>query len=263
MPGYTWKEWNELILRNLRAHNVKSAIFFNCGRFGDFSLIDSWNKENHLICNHSFSHGNYNRQSLEEFQLDFLKNDSIIRRYSNYTKIFRFPFLKEGESREKIDGARKFLKEKQYKNGHVTIDASDWYINERLIKRLEQRPDADIEGYKKFYLQHLMERAQYYETLSFELNNRHIPHTILLHHNLTSALFLGDLIQMFKDKGWRVVDAKEAFSDKIFSEEATNVPAGESLIWAKAKESGKFAEKLRYPAEDGDYEKVKMDQLGL
>jgi len=34
-------------------------------------------------------------------------------------------------------------------------------------------------------------------------------------------------------------------------------------VWALAKESGKFEEILRYPGEDGDYEKAKMDQLGL
>ena len=41
------------------------------------------------------------------------------------------------------------------------------------------------------------------------------------------------------------------------------LPAGESLIWALAKESNKFDRSLRYPGEDGDYEKPKMDALGL
>ena len=41
------------------------------------------------------------------------------------------------------------------------------------------------------------------------------------------------------------------------------VPAGESIIWALAKESKRFESMLRYPGEDGDYEKDKMDRLGL
>lgn len=40
-------------------------------------------------------------------------------------------------------------------------------------------------------------------------------------------------------------------------------PAGESLIWALVKQSGKFDDVLRYPAEEGEYEKEKMDILGL
>ena len=86
---------------------------------------------------------------------------------------------------------------------------------------------------------------------------------ILLHHNLAAALFLGDLIQHFKDKGWEVIDADKAYKDMVYDEVPDNVPAGESLIWALAKKSGKFEKVLRYPAEDGEYEKPFMDKLGL
>jgi hypothetical protein len=49
----------------------------------------------------------------------------------------------------------------------------------------------------------------------------------------------------------------------IFMSEPKHLPAGESLIWSLAKESGKFDSVLRYPGEDGDYEKDKMDKHGL
>jgi hypothetical protein len=68
---------------------------------------------------------------------------------------------------------------------------------------------------------------------------------------------------MFKEKGWKVIDAEEAYKDEIFKSNPTNVPAGESLIWALAKETGKYDSILRYPAEDGDYEKDRMDLIGL
>ena len=96
-----------------------------------------------------------------------------------------------------------------------------------------------------------------------ELTGRKIKHTILLHHNLASAMFLDDLIAYFKEKGWEIIDADEAFKDPIFNEVPTVVPAGESLIWALAKQSGKYDKDLRYPAENGDYLKAKMDSLGL
>jgi hypothetical protein len=68
---------------------------------------------------------------------------------------------------------------------------------------------------------------------------------------------------MFEAKGWRLVDARTAFADPIFRAEPKTAPAGESLLWALAKETGKHSAPLRYPAEDGDYEKAKMDALGL
>jgi hypothetical protein len=40
-------------------------------------------------------------------------------------------------------------------------------------------------------------------------------------------------------------------------------PAGESIIWAIAKESGMHDEALRYPADSEKYVKATMDKLGL
>ena len=102
---------------------------------------------------------------------------------------------------------------------------------------------------------------EFYEKLSFEINGRHINHTLLLHHNLAAALFIDDLIKMFKDKGWEIVSATEAYEDPIYKTEPQF--AGESLIYAQAKDSGKSESILRYPAEDSRYEKDKMDELGL
>ena len=53
-----------------------------------------------------------------------------------------------------------------------------------------------------------------------------------------------------------------AFEDPVFLKEPQTLPAGESLIWALAKETGKFNDRLRYPGEDDTYEKP-MDALNL
>lgn len=122
---------------------------------------------------------------------------------------------------------------------------------------------VDTSAFQDFYLNHILDRAKFYESLSYELNGRHINHTLLLHHNLTSALFLKSLIKKFKSEGWEVVDAIEAYKDPIYKSNPKVVPAGESLIWSLAKESGKFEDVLRYPAEDSRYEKDEMNRLKL
>lgn len=126
---------------------------------------------------------------------------------------------------------------------------------------MKENSDAEIEDFKKYYLEHLWDRANYYEELPFRLTGRHISHTLLLHHNLAAALFMDDLIRMFKSKGWEIISAEEAYQDPAF--EQLPVHAGESLIWALAKDSGKFEDLLRYPTEDGRYEEEKMDAAGL
>lgn len=268
MPNYPFEQWNAMILENLQKEQVK-AVFFVTGRNklddkGQF-LLKSWNDAGHSIGNHTYTHPNYGSKQVgfERFKLEFLRTDSIIRPYSNHVKLFRFPYLKEGDTPEKVAQFRDLLQANGYHNGYVTIDASDWAIEARLRKKLQENPQADLEPFRKFYLEHLYDRANYYETLARQLTNRHIPHTILLHHNLAAALFLDDLIALFREKGWEIVPATEAFQDDIFKAQPSNIPAGESLIWALAKERGGFEAVLRYPAEDESYEREKMDRLGL
>jgi hypothetical protein len=155
------------------------------------------------------------------------------------------------------------LQRNRYKIGHVTIDASDWAIDNRLTARLSSDPEADLVPYRAFYLKHMWERALYYDDLARKLLGRGVKHTILVHYNLLNALFLGDLLDMFATRGWRWINAADAFKDPIFRALPKIVPAGESLIWALAKESGRFEHLLRYPGEDEEYERSEMDRIGL
>lgn len=270
LASYEFEDWNEMILSALEAEDL-TAAFFVTGRNkldtkGKY-LLKSWSERGHLIANHTFTHPNFNSEkvSVADFERELLRTDKVIAEYPTYSKLFRFPYLKEGNTEGKIDGFRSVLQNHGYKNGYVTIDASDWYVNGELIKFIRENgaDNPKVESYKAFYLQHILERANYYEGLSYELTGRNIPHTLLLHHNLTSALFLDDLIQRFKDEGWEVMDADFAFQDSIFENLPKVNPAGESLIWSLAKASGKYEGELRYPAEDSRYEIPKMEKLGL
>jgi hypothetical protein len=66
---------------------------------------------------------------------------------------------------------------------------------------------------------------------------------------------------MYINKGWEVIDSSEAFRDSIFLKQPNTIPAGESIVWSLAKEAGQVG--LRYPAEDGRYQKDEMNQLKL
>ena len=173
------------------------------------------------------------------------------------------PMLKEGETAEKRDGLRAFLKKNGYRTGHVTIDNSDWIVDDRLRARLVKDPHADLKPYRDYYLEHMWDRAIYYDDLARKVTGRNVKHTLLTHFNLLNGLFLGDLMAMFKQKGWQLIDAEEAYKDPVFDAQPKVLPAGESIVWSLAKASGTIAKDLRYPAEDGEYERAAMDRLGL
>lgn len=265
--GYAWPEWNAMLLQTLERVEVKAA-FFVCGKRVDSpagdSLVQSWSEAGHLIANHTYSHAwlNSDKVSAANFVADIRRNDSIVRGFKTFVPLFRFPYLKEGNTAAKRDSLRAELAAMGYRNGHVTIDASDWYYNSRLIKHLANADEPDLATIRRLYLAHMLDRAQFYDSLAFALEGRRVAHTLLMHHNLINALFLDDLIAMFRAKGWEVIDADTAYMDPIYRREPDIVPAGESLIWSLAKISGRFDDILRYPAEDGQYEADVLDAAG-
>jgi peptidoglycan/xylan/chitin deacetylase (PgdA/CDA1 family) len=244
------------------------AFLFAVGQHVDnahgASILKSWSAAGHLIGNHTYLHQPlFGKPTAEEFEQGILRNEEVLRGYSGFRKWFRFPALKEGQTREIRDQIRAFLAKHEYRNGAVTIDASDWYYNQRLLDRLQTEPRFDVTRYRQPYLDHIANRARFYDQLSRDVLGRSVPHTLLIHYNLLNSLFLGDLLAMFRSKGWDIIGADEAFSDPVFQRQPDTVPAGESLIWALAKETGRFEDRLRYPGEDDVYEKPILDRLGL
>jgi hypothetical protein len=262
-----WQEANGRILKAISAKNVRIALFV-CGMRVDEAdgakLLATWDQAGHSICNHSYSHKFYGEQtSYADYAVDFLKNEKVIAPYHNRTAMFRYPFLKEGDTAEKRDRFRTLLKERGYRVGSVTIDASDWYVSQRFVDRLGKQPNAPIGPYRDFLIAHLLDRATFYRQLAVDVLGRDIRHTLLMHYNPLNAFVLPDVMNAFEVAGWQWIDASLAFEDPVFRSQPNTLPAGESLVWALAKETGRFEDRLRYPGEDDAYEKPKMDAAGL
>jgi peptidoglycan/xylan/chitin deacetylase (PgdA/CDA1 family) len=268
LAGLSWQEINDRILAALAKHRIKAVLYVTGKRVDSEmgrALVAAWDQGGHAIGNHSYSHLFFNNNSirLSQFESDVLRNEPLIGDYQHFVHLFRFPYFKEGDTAEKRDGMRSFLLQHGYRIGRATIDASDWAVSDRLEKRFTSDPQANTAGYGEFFKQHIWERAQFYDSLAQRVLNKSVRHTVLLHHNALNAFFLDELIEMFIGKGWKPIDALHAYADHVYDLQPKILPAGESLIWALAKETGKFESELRYPGEDDVYENPKMDALGL
>jgi peptidoglycan-N-acetylglucosamine deacetylase len=259
-------QWNQAILDHLTDAKVQS-IFFISGRNVDskqgLTLVTDWGNNGHIIANHTYSHLNLatKKVSLKQFILDIEKNHALLNQIPNWTNRLRFPYLKQGNTVKKRDGVRLWMQQNNYDTGAVSIDASDWYYNIRYLKWLRQNPNKEPTAIKKAYLKHLLDRAIYYDDLSQQLLNRSVNHVILLHTNAINAAFLGDVIEMFNQQSWQIIDPETAYNDPLYSKQPKTLPAGESILWSQAKLNN--FKGLRYPAEDSVYEKPILDKLGL
>lgn len=124
------KERNVKILDVLKQNKIQAALFVACKFVQDQAgkeLLVQWDQQHHIIGNHTFNHIYFGAKvSVEAYQEEILKCEESIKNFSNFNKLLRFPYLGEGDTSEKRDLLRSWLSQAGYKNGYVTIDASDW-----------------------------------------------------------------------------------------------------------------------------------------
>jgi peptidoglycan-N-acetylglucosamine deacetylase len=270
-PLMTPKARNEAMLKHLADAKVRAGLFVTSGNGANMpeglELLKAWGAAGHLIGNHTVTHPDLNsaKVGLAAYQQELLDCDGVIKSIPGYRKFFRFTFLREGNTPEKRDGMRTFLKQQGYFNASVTLDTSDWRLDEQLVAALQRNPNADLAPFRRVYLDHLWQRAQAYRALSQKLLERDIPQVMLMHHNLLNALFLGDALDMFRSKGWSFVDPEKAYEDSIYSLQPERPAPGQSLLLSLARSKGWNLKQPEYQRlmDDADYEVELLGKAGL
>lgn len=274
-PRLSAKARNQAMLDALAKHGVKATLFVTvnngANRPEGLAFARAWGEAGHTIGNHTMSHPDLDsaKVTLAQYQQEMLECDAVIRNLPGYRKWFRFTFLREGNTPEKRDGMRAFLKEQNYRNAYVSLDTSDWRLDQKLTETLKKDPKAEVTPIKEAYLAHVMQRAEAYRKLSQQLQGRDIAQVILLHHNLINALWLDDVIAMFKQKGWTITTPETALEDPVYQFQPERAAAGQSLLLSMAKSLGlwqlkgnKFEgwERLH---DDGEFEIEALKAKGL
>ena len=257
---------NRAVLDALDGAGIKAAGL-GAGKFVDNPAgpghLGLWAEAGHLIGNHTYAHAYYGGAGPGDLGADIDRVAPLLTPYATHRPLFRFPYLAEGRTAETRDRMRAVLHERGLSNAYVTIDASDWYVDQRLSSRLAREPSADVAPYGDYLVRHLLDRAAFYDRLAQDVLGRSPLHTLLIHHNLTTALFLPQILAAFKAAGWTAIDAETAFFDPVFESTPDIAPAANSLIWQLARADGRFEDRLRSPGEDGPYEDAAMTALGL
>lgn len=268
-PACSRNEVTDRILEALAAVGNLRVIYYvigqNLEREGGRHAIEAIDAAGHLIGNHTYSHPDYHSSTIdfETFSADFLRCDQAISGFRGYTKRFRAPMLHRGNTKEKRDSLRELLAAQGYQPGYCSIDNYDWYIDRWLEQLLHQAPQRDIAPLRDYYLRHLTELSQFNYENAIRVFDRPIPHVLLLHHNLTTALFLPDLIAAYRDMGWELIAPEVAYADPAYSRQPDIVPDHNSLVFAAGREKGISGRELVHPAEDDEYIDQELEKLSL
>tara|TARA_R110000824_G_scaffold32788_3_gene105637 strand:- start:3774 stop:4754 length:981 start_codon:yes stop_codon:yes gene_type:complete len=210
-----------LLIEALQTAGIKQAVFFiNPGRItafdNDAAEIAAYAKAGHLLGNHTAHHLNLSAVSAEKFLADIDAAELWLKDKPNYRPWFRFPFLDEGrKDKVKRDAVRNGLKKRGLMNAYVTVDASDWYMEEQALAAAKSGTTMDWNALRDLYVESYVQSADFSDDLARRTLGRAPVQMILLHETDLSAMFVDDLAAALKADGWTIVTADEAYRDPI------------------------------------------------
>ncbi len=226
------------IVAALRDANLPPTYgFINAVRIedqpADAAVLEAWHAAGNPLANHGWSHMNLNQHSLEEFELDVIRNEPALASLMKQEDWhwFRYPFLAEGDTPEKKSAFRDFLRQHGYRIAAVTMSFGDYLWNEPYA-RCKARGDASaIETLEATYLSAARENVDYDRSISNTLYQRDIPYVLLMHVGAFDAEMLPRLLQLYRDKGFEFITLPEAERDEFYrSAIDLNLPPGAETL---------------------------------
>jgi peptidoglycan/xylan/chitin deacetylase (PgdA/CDA1 family) len=244
------REITQKLLAHIEKANVPAIGFVNENKLfdgdkrdeGQIDLLRQWINGGLELGNHTFSHRSLNAISLEEFESDLLKGETITKellgKKGKTIRYFRHPYLHTGLSMEVKNPFNAFLAKHGYTIAPVTIDNSDYIFSAAYDKAFDAGDKELMKKVGEAYTPYMEAKVDYWERQSKRLFGREIPQTLLIHANFINSDYFDDLAEMFSRRGYKFVTLDEALKDEAYRLPDTFVgQAGISWIhrWALAR----------------------------
>jgi peptidoglycan/xylan/chitin deacetylase (PgdA/CDA1 family)/ketosteroid isomerase-like protein len=203
-------------------HAVGVVTWNNVLSDKDRGLLNLWLDAGHELGNHSTRHLNYSATPAAEYIAD-VENarkeiSALLAPRGAKLRFFRFPFLREGDTVEKLEAMRAYLSESGQRNLPVTLDDQDWSFEEPWVEARRKGDEAALARIAEEYHETLHVEIRGHEAVGDELFGRPVPQILLLHGTEVSAAQWDRLFTWLEATGHRFATADEVFADPAFAE---------------------------------------------
>ena len=222
------------ILRVLKAHRAPAVGFvveakLNAAGESEAraALLKQWVDAGAILGNHTYSHPDFNAQTVKQFQDEILRGEVITRRLMSvrkpYQLYFRHPMTHTGDTREKKEAIDKFLAARGYHIAPHTIENSDFIFNAAYVRARLNDDKALVKRLAETYLDYTTAVTNFAEQISPLVFRREIPQTLLIHANDITAGCLDEMLSRFEARGYRFIKLDEAMADAAYQTKDTHV----------------------------------------
>ena len=206
------------LAKQLKNVSVNEVVFFsNSVRLTaeGKERLEIYAQHGHIIANHSHGHLDLHEVGANKFIEDVKLAHKLLSPLANFVRWFRFPYLRNGNSRQQRSQVKQALDRMGYRHGYVTVDNYDWYMSRLFQNAARSGKKIHFDRLKRTYINNLWQTIVFYDDMAKAVLKRSPRHVLLLHENDLAALFVGDLVKHIRSKGWRVISPRRAYKDPI------------------------------------------------
>ena len=212
------------LLAVLKKHGVRAIAFVIAGNVksdDDRAILQRWLDEGHEIGSHTNTHPNLTNLTSAAYLADVSTAHATLTAFlqprGRTLRWFRYPYLREGETREKVDAVRGWLSAHGQRNVPVTLNVQDWSFDGPWARAIAGGDAAVQETVRQDYLASIRVTVTEAEERADAVLKRPTPQVLLLHANGVGAANW-DTVFTWLARTHRFATAEEVMADETFRE---------------------------------------------
>ena len=269
----SWQTVTSKIIKHLKAEQVPGIGFVNENKlYRDdildeqrLNLLQQWLDNGLELGNHTFSHRSLHNISVEEYSADVLKGEThlkpMIEKNGGKLEFFRHPYLQTGRTLEIKAQLDSFLTAHNYRIAPVSMDNSEWTYAFAYDQAESQNDTEMMQRIGDAYLEYMTAVFAYFEQQSVALLGYELKQILLIHANRLNADYLGKLLKILKERGYKFIALNEALSDPAYQKKDT-FTGNSGITWLHrwALGEGKKGDFFKGEPEVTDFVQAYFDQ---
>ncbi len=215
------------LISALKSNGVPEAYGFVNGvglewEGDNVKVLKDWLSSGYPLGNHTYSHLDPDKVTASAYIADIERNDAVLASLADVSPlisrrhVFRYPYLKEGSTREERDAIRGYLTRNGYTIAPVSIYYEDWAWDEAYVRCVDSHDLSSAEWLRNHVVDEALRQQHHAQQLAKSLFGRDIKHILLIHIGVLDGLSTGEILTEFRHRGVRFIPLREALDDPAY-----------------------------------------------